>query len=290
MIFMVDKEIIEITSLSDFIHRVSLQDGTLFHSRTTNLRPIYRGQANCKWPIEPAVYRHGRFNYETNYIREIERLEPYEFMSLSRIEKLIKMQHYGIPTRLIDFTYNSLVALYFACCSQNEYDGIVFDVHAFPLYNQDFVWISIIMKFLFEFSRLSFSTKDMINELKQNISEYPTREVEPFYENKALEKILTSPIGVYPHLSNDRIKNQDGVFIIAGMSIEKYDNNYIIFEKQSYDSIKQLWPESRSVIIPSKSKNKILRDLEKIGIHKRKLFPELEVQANYVTEYIDSLK
>lgn len=61
-------------------------------------------------------------------------------------------------------------------------------------------------------------------------------------------------------------------------------------KKQSYDSIKQLWPESRSVIIPSKSKNKILRDLEKIGIHKRKLFPELEVQANYVTEYIDSLK
>ena len=91
---MMNKDTIEISSLYDFIHHVSLQKGTSFHSRTTNFRPIYRGQANREWSIEPGVYRNGRFSYEMNYIREMERLEPDEFSSLSRIEKLIKMQQY----------------------------------------------------------------------------------------------------------------------------------------------------------------------------------------------------
>lgn len=286
---MMNRDTIEISSLHDFIHHVSLQKGTSFHSRTTNFRPIYRGQANREWPIEPGVYRNGRFNYEMNYIREMERLEPDEFSSLSRIEKLIKMQHYGIPTRLLDFTYNSLVALYFACCSQPEKDGVVFDVHAFPLYNQDFVWVSIVMKFLFEFSRLPFNTESMIVELKQNITSYPPRGVESFYNDQALQKILTLPIGLYPRFTNNRIKSQDGVFVIAGMSIRERNDDGIVFEKQSYSDVSQLWSESRAVIIPARSKGEILRDLEKIGIHKRKLFPELDAQASYVTEYIDSM-
>ena len=45
-------------------------------------------------------------------------------------EFLFLAQHYGLPTRLLDWTYNPLIALYFACCSNFDKDGVVY--HSCP--------------------------------------------------------------------------------------------------------------------------------------------------------------
>mgnify|MGYP001107343708 CR=1 FL=1 len=125
----------------------------------------------------------------------------------------------------------TLVALYFSCCSNFEKDGVVYEIHAFPLYNQNFVWISIVSKYLFDFSPLPFDCSSMIEELKQEQTAYPPRGVESFYTDDAIEKILTMPLGLYPRFTNNRIRNQDGVFVIAGMNIKEKTNDGIIFEK-----------------------------------------------------------
>ncbi len=46
------------------------------------------------------------------------------------MESLALMQHYEAPTRVLDLTENALVALYFACIGNDNFDGeiIVFDI------------------------------------------------------------------------------------------------------------------------------------------------------------------
>jgi hypothetical protein len=92
---------------------------------------IFRGHADATWKIISSIGR----NYSGDWAKvikwELEALEnfkkrtvPYlKYTPQSDIEWLSLMQHHGCPTRLIDFTTNPLIALFFASDPNVKSDG-----------------------------------------------------------------------------------------------------------------------------------------------------------------------
>ncbi len=83
---------------------------------------VYRGQADASWSLKSGFERTVSIDNSTEgKLRFIERQSINQYRSfsplvkgLSDAELLAYMQHYGVKTRLLDFSYLPLVALYFA--------------------------------------------------------------------------------------------------------------------------------------------------------------------------------
>jgi hypothetical protein len=89
---------------------------------------VFRGIAKEKHELRPKI---GRYNFNLNKEKRI--FEHFQRESVayenelpnSELEMLAVAQHYGLPTRLLDWTENILVAAYFACNKHHSIDGVI---------------------------------------------------------------------------------------------------------------------------------------------------------------------
>ena len=115
-----------VSSISEFLDVLSENndDSSLIYS--------YRGHSKTSYKLQPSVFRalYARKS-ERNIIRELITMHPDEFRSdVSTLEILVRMQHFSLPTRLLDVTLNPLSALFFACKENFERDGQVVQIAA----------------------------------------------------------------------------------------------------------------------------------------------------------------
>lgn len=99
---------------------------------------MFRGQSNQKWPLVPSIVRYADTIDGYDDINGLEdhllhRFQQFgmpfkDFRNLEKLEKLVHAQHYGLPTRLLDWSTNPLKALFFAVEDYNHdsVDGAVY--------------------------------------------------------------------------------------------------------------------------------------------------------------------
>ena len=88
------------------------------YSSGSDYLKCFRGQRDSSWPNVAGIFRPDLkelLENEKTAVRDLISVHPHEFASdETMFDKLVRMQHFGLPTRLLDVSRNALVALYFA--------------------------------------------------------------------------------------------------------------------------------------------------------------------------------
>jgi hypothetical protein len=120
----------------------SVEDLLAVTKRDTPGDWIFRGHSSWRWKLQASVHRIYKVtDGDLEFILALERKLLNEFKRRARIhlqsrpssdwEWMILAQHFGLPTRILDWTENPLVALYFSVCDEAElsHDGMLFSYH-----------------------------------------------------------------------------------------------------------------------------------------------------------------
>jgi len=255
--------------------------------RTRDRLIFFRGHPKKSYAPLPSVFRNpGLIDNETTMLKELILRCPNDFTGdQSTFECLVKMQHYGLPTRLLDVTSNPLVALHFACQTQDKDDDdgqvLIFSskLSEVKYFDSDTVSvISNISRRPIDFVVPSYPpspTKDDIEKFnKENdipLLLHDIRQDKPHFEPIINPIDLERVICVKPKLDNPRLIRQEGAFLLFGCNGVK--NKPANFSTEIIVS---------KITINRDKKRELSDDLETLGISDATLFPEIERVASHI--------
>lgn len=216
---------------------------------------------------------------------------------------LISMQHYSIPTNILDWSTSAFVAMYFALENEindkevkdNE-DAVIFLLNPIRLNNAR------------ELLKASFASRGKKTEYKFPIlalsEDERFEEYLPAYADQNGGREEEYPLAVYAPFVNQRIKAQRGTFVMFGLDntgIPIIDENARDYKGETLQKMQEDYKELCSdenknikykpfltcVEISKDAKKEIAMCLRELGIGKSNIYPELE---NISQELIKEVK
>lgn len=285
---------VEVDDLASYIKYINGLSPTINgDARTYESTFVFRGQGSTKFNLVPSIgrdsYRRelgldtispiiGSLTHEADIIETACRIMPNIFKrDLLPIDLLACLQHYGVPTRLLDVTSNALAALYFACGNPEDV-GEVFifrrpggDKREYPICQAiaDSWHLFMNSKILSHFASLAISRPYFDYQRDLVLSNCP----EPTDQAKWFKKCCEDTLFVYGTRYLDRQAAQSGQYILFPNDIRGKDSSL------SFDDLISPLPKDSPVIagrciVPSNRKASILNELSKLGITEASLFPD----------------
>lgn len=247
-------------SLPEYLERVEELQRTAGH-------PLwFRGTGKLTYPLVASLYRHPK-STSSPALQELERKLmtrfrqrsiPYHSRDLSDDwEALFFMQHYGVPTRLLDWTENPLTGLHFALMSTTSKTatrGKVKNTKSAAVWVLDpEIWNQIALK------HVSY-TGGPLSPGDEGLKGYSPSSVRG--------GTPTHPVALYGAHNSARIVAQQGVFTIFG-------SNRTPMEKLVRSGMFSATVLSRVVISPTRIQS-MRNSLLNHGITESTVFPDLE--------------
>jgi hypothetical protein len=248
---------------------------------------FYRGHAEANYILVPSLMRKQNWLFnERKMYNELLINSPVSFEKMkSHLEYLVEMQHYGLPTRLLDITMNPLVALYFACEDHLDSYGeiVVFSVDNCAIKYHQSDTVSILASLpMFEYEKQqdiykyaideSLTQKEFNKKIQRLLHEVKTEK--PAFKDQIIKDNLLHSLIVLPLKNNNRILKQDGAFILCGLS---KDYRHLDVNELRYNV-----SNGKRQIFIVENKQKFLGALNAFSINKATLFPEIDDVADYI--------
>lgn len=217
-------------------------------------RYAYRGLSDATYPLETTLMRLGGpyVKLERHLLRNfrkyahrnvVERDSVWHWMTVA--------QHYGLPTRIMDWTYSPFVAMHFATANldASHLDGGIWVVNYVKVHHL----LPERLKCGLEVEGANVFTVEMLSELVVSLTELPKLSEDTF-------AIFFEPPSI-----DDRIVNQYAFFSTMSDPTSRMD--------RWLSGYPDLW---KKIIIPAELKWEVRDKIDQANVTERVLFPGLE--------------
>jgi hypothetical protein len=237
---------LEIHNLSEYLTHISY-----FKNKWKNEELWYRGVSQSSYKLIPGIYRETIWSYDKenaynlfhNFIRQAKQMTNTH-CNLGKWEWYQMQQHYGLPTRLLDWTEGYLIALFFAVRNaQTSTDCSVWILDPFSL-----------NKITINKQAVLFTDELIMDKDDDIVNTY-------LYDKDIMPEL---PVAISPAHIDTRIKSQKSCFTIHGSYVDGFDQVY--FKDKTNFKLAKL----------NISSSDIKNELNYAGISESTLFPDLE--------------